>query len=162
MSMTDYDEAVALVGKHQEAVDFAGPRDETLIVAAETALGITFPPTYRRFVREFGALGIGSEELYGITDSNFTQSAVPNGIWLTLKYRSRSHLPDSMIIVYSVGDGEYFVLDISQTDATGECPVVVWDPGVNEGDYLETIASDFGALFLMTVKEGIASLADED
>ncbi len=162
MTMADYEAALALVREHRDDADFAGPRDERLVVAAEAALGLIFPPTYRRFLRELGAGGIGSEEVYGVTDGNFTQSSVPNGVWLTLRRRVRSKLPDSMVIVGGDGMGGDFVLDTARAGANGECPVTVWEPGLGEDDELEIIAPDFGAFFLMIVQEGIASLDEED
>lgn len=162
MSMADYEEALALIQEHRDDADFAGPRDDQLIGAAEAALGLTFPPTYHRFVRELGAGGIGSEEVYGIIDNNFIQSSVPNGVWLTLRVRSRSKLPNAMIIVYHMGEGAYAVLDTAQVSSVGECPVVVWEPGVDTGDELEVIASDFGEFLLTIVKEGIASLDENE
>jgi hypothetical protein len=39
---------------------------------------------------------------------------------------------------------------------------VVWARGWKSGDTLEVIAPDFGAYFLMTIKEGVASLDEEE
>ena len=162
VSLPDYEEALALLQAHQDDVDYVRPQEESLIAAAETALGLAFPPMYRRFVRELGTVGIGSEEIYGITSDDFTTSSVPDGIWLTLRFRDRRHLPPSMIVLGTIGDGSYYVLDTAQTDSNGECLVVSWAHGWKEGDPQEVIASDFGAYFLMTVKEGIASLEVEE
>jgi antitoxin YobK len=161
MSMADYEEALALVRAHQENALFAGPQSERVVLAAEAILGMTFPPTFRRFVRELGAGGIGSEEVYGIIGEDFT-GPVPDGIWLTLKMRSDSKLPDTMVMIYDASESEYLVLDTSQTDSVGECPVKVWYPHWDKGDDQEIIAPDFGSFFLSVLSDGITSLEDDE
>lgn len=44
--------------EHENACEIAGPVPETAISAAEQALGITFPPSYRTFLRTFGGIAI--------------------------------------------------------------------------------------------------------
>jgi hypothetical protein len=121
-----------------------GRRDPALVAAAERALGLTFPPTYRRFVLDMGAGGVGAFEVYGVTGDDFTNSSVPNGIWVTLSDRAAG-MPGHLVVVGETGMGENYVLDTSRTDATGECPVVIWVPGASQpGDELEHVADDFG------------------
>src|SRR5829696_7262685 len=129
---------------------FAGPRDAALVAAAEAALGLALPPTYRRFVSELGAGNAGSHEFYGITTDNFISASVPNGIWLTLSEREQLGLPSVLVIVGEDGLGGYYVLDTSQKDANGESPVAIWKTG---GGNLAPFANDFGAFFLQAVVE---------
>jgi hypothetical protein len=60
------------------------------------------------------------------------------------------------------GDGTYDALETAQMDGNGECPVVVWARGWKPGDTQEVIAPDFGAYLLMTIKQGVASLDEEE
>lgn len=66
---------------------FVGERSEDLVSSAEEALGFSLPEGYRLFVRELGAGNVGAEEVYGVTSADFVDSAVPNGVWLTLDVR---------------------------------------------------------------------------
>ena len=75
--MSDYERAAALIAESKDDADFAGPRPAELIQAAEEALGVQFPPTYRRFVSEYGAGNIGSTEIYGVIDFDFEASSIP-------------------------------------------------------------------------------------
>ena len=50
-------------------------------------LGLEFPPSYRRFVLDFGAGSFGASEVYGVIDSNFENSSVPDAVWCTLDVR---------------------------------------------------------------------------
>ena len=85
MSLRNYQIAKSLI----EAAhgDFEEAKPETLIAAAERALEIKFPPSYRKFLLTFGCVDINGSEIYGVIDDNFENSAVPNGIWLTLNER---------------------------------------------------------------------------
>src|SRR5205823_14153785 len=44
--------------EHENPCEIAGPAPEAAISAAETALGCTFPPSYRTFLRTFGGIAI--------------------------------------------------------------------------------------------------------
>lgn len=136
--------------------DFMGARPDALVRSAEAALGVKFPPSYRRFVTELGAGSIAGEEFYGVTTSDFEVSSVPNGIWLTLTQRKTSGLPKHLVLVYGVGNGQYFALDTSKHSEDGESPLVVWTPGASKAeDELETAAADFGSFFLKTVRRAV-------
>ena len=157
MSIEDYRAARELVERHDDLADFVGERPEELVARAEEALGVRFSPTYRSFATELGAGDIAGEEFYGVIDDDFESSAVPNGIWLTLRERTDSGLPPELVVVYTDFDGTYYALDTSRQDGSGEHPVVLWDPGVSEpGDELEAVAGDFGEFLRTRIEEGLA------
>jgi hypothetical protein len=147
MGMSEFEQALDAV-RDSDRARFVGPRDPGLVSAAEDALGVALPPTYRRFVTELGAGSVGGREFYGAIDDNFVDSSIPDGIWLTLDERERFGFPEHLVIVGDTGMGEYYVLDTSEAGAAGECPVVVWVAGQSqEGDPLEVVAADFGSFF---------------
>lgn len=154
MSMQDLCEGLDLVNQHSEQADFEGAKGPNLIVAAEQALGVVFPPTYRRFLQELGCGDIAGEEFFGVIGDDFVESSVPNGIWLTLMER-KSGLPHSLVVVAATGDGAMFALNTSTRDAGGECPVVVWRAGQNSNENLERVAEDFGAFFRRRIEQAI-------
>jgi SUKH superfamily protein len=152
MSMQDVEAALHLVDKNPSAGRFVGSQDAELVAAAESALGVRFPPTYRRFLLELGAGDIAGEEFYGITGPDLVRGPVPNGIWLTLDLR-RNGLPEPLVIVSSSGDGIWYALDTSQADASGESPVVALQLPESPP---KQIASDFGDFFLRTIGSALA------
>jgi hypothetical protein len=149
MSMQDYKTALELIESSGES-DFVGPKSVDLVEAAERALALNFPPTYRRFLLELGCGDVGGEEFYGIIDSNFENSSVPNGIWLTLNERKQSSLMSGLVIIYATGEGNYIALDTNKTTGNGENPVVELSP---ECKIIQQVASDFGQFFLNTVRD---------
>jgi hypothetical protein len=63
--MSDIDELIARVQRRlteiERRCEVAGPRTDAAIAAAEDQLGISFPPSYRAFLRRHGALGIPAD-----------------------------------------------------------------------------------------------------
>lgn len=123
MAMAELARALELVEDHPERCFFVGPREEPVVSAAEDALGIAFPSTYRRFLRHLGAGNVGAEEIYGVIDEDFVDSAVPDEVWMTLEGRREWGLPDSLVVISFDGGTDYFVLDTAQVPHGEEAPV---------------------------------------
>ncbi len=144
MNTQQYENAVELI-KKAGGGDFEGPKPESLVVKAESALGLTFPPSYRRFLLEFGCEDINGLEIFGLINDNFDKSTIPNGIWLTLNERQAISLAQIYVIIGDSGDGSYYALDTGQTDAIGENPVVRLSL---DGAYIGTIADNFSSFLV--------------
>jgi len=148
MAIEDLDHALALIAEHTDEGTFAGPVDDAAIERAEQLLGVTFPPTYRRFLQQLGAGDIWGEEFYGIIDDDLHEPLVPNAVGLALAERKGGSLPDHLLPIYELGDGTIFGLDFSAR-AGAEAPVVSWHGDPEAGT--ETEAPDFGAFLLQVL-----------
>jgi hypothetical protein len=156
MSMQDYEDAKELV---RELLDrthgvstFVGPKPERLIKLAQKRLSMKFPETYRRFLLEYGAGGVGGVEFYGVVQEEFEQSGYPDVVWLTLKGRREWYLPKFLLPVYDLGDGELFCLDFRKKEGD-EVKVVGFTPRYSTSEQsLDIVAEDFGKLFLDQVQ----------
>ncbi|HEV8535000.1 MAG TPA: SMI1/KNR4 family protein [Candidatus Limnocylindria bacterium] len=155
--MAELQTALALIASHPERSRFVGPRSEALVDAAEGALGLILPPTYREFVLKLGAGNVGSFEVFGVVSADFRNSGIPDAIWLTLRAREEWPLPASMVAVYFDGATGYFVLDTSRRDAEAESPVLRWYPGLSSpATAQQVVAPDFGSFLLKTVESALA------
>jgi hypothetical protein len=153
MSMSDLETGLRYAAEHPDEADFEGPRDDALVAAAEAALGLTFPPTYRRFLRELGAGDLGTREFYGVIDDDWSSPGPPDAIGTTLHERREWQLPERFVIVAETGDGAWYVLDTAQAGAGGEAPVLVWTSNLSSlDDPPERAADDFGAFFAESVR----------
>ena len=128
-----------------------GKRSELVVRAAEKALGLKLPPTYRRFLLALGAGSFGAAELYGVIDVDFEKSSVPDAIWSTLRAREKNELPANLVVV-GHEDDEITCLQVRPKAEEG--PVLV----LNAGDDPERVgthpaAEDFGAYLLSRVEE---------
>jgi|SRR5581483_3471381 len=156
MSMANLEQALQLIQDNEDQADFVGPRDDRLIEAAEAALGLSFPPTFRRFLKERGCGSIAGAEFYGLINDNFTNSSVPNGIWLTLDERKTSKLPKTLILVSETGNGGYYAIERGRQDSQGESPVIVWFPGLSTvGGQVEQAAEDFGTFMFQRLTQAL-------
>ena len=159
MSMADLEEGLKLIADADDKM-VSGPKTTDEIEAAETALGLKFPPTYRRFLAECGSGGAGGEEFYGLTrNPDFVNSSVPNAIWLTLKHRQKYSLPAELVLVYALGDGTLYAVDTSQGGALGESPVIEWPSGPPP-ERRRVVSSDFGIFLRNRIASALA--VDDD
>lgn len=156
MSKQNYDKAKELIESNKGVCFFAGVREESLIEKAEKALGISFSPQYRDFVKNYGAGSIGSEEIYGVINDNFDDASVPNGVWFTLVERMEIEMPENLVVLLDTGGDEFFCFDYANLDEHGEPPVVVFVPGVDkDAQTYEVIAKDFGDYLLKVTEQEI-------
>jgi hypothetical protein len=148
MSIEKYREAWQLI-EGAGGGDFEGEKAETLVAMAETALGLSFPPSYRRFLLEMGCGDVNGLEVFGLINDNFENSAIPNGIWLTLKERQEIGLDPAYVLIGEGGDGSFYGLDTRQVGSSGEAPVVRLSV---DGRQSERVADSFGEYLLEAVQ----------
>jgi antitoxin YobK len=154
MSMQNYEKAKELVTEALKRPGiistFVGPKPSTLITLAQDHLSVKFPETYRRFLLDYGAGGIGSFEIFGVVQEDFENHSYLHidVVWLTLKERKEWNLPKFLIPIYDLGDGELFCLDLRNKEGD-EAKVVGFTPGYSTGEQsFDVVAEDFGKLFL--------------
>ena len=140
--------------EHENPCTIAGPVPEAAISAAEAALGCTFPPSYRKFLRTFGGIAIPPHlgvvhDFVGVAANQAeagppAEAPVVNGsgpqadtdvVRRTLRARAERKLGDHLVVV---GMGaqfqEWFCLDVSKPTSAGEYPVVLFDARDNALD----------------------------
>jgi antitoxin YobK len=158
MSLQDYEKARELIAyalrRPGLISTFVGPKPETLVNSAEERLSVKFPETYRRFLLDYGAGGLGSFEIYGLIQEDFENHGYLHldVVWLTKKERTASNLPQYLLPIFDLGDGEIFCLDLRHKEGN-EAQVVGFTPGYSTADQsLDVVAEDFGELLLDQVQ----------
>lgn len=172
----------------------AGPVPEAAISAAEEALGVTFPPSYRTFLRTFGGIAIPSHlgvvhDFVGVApnreghppapsattddggdDNDSAGSTNGNGhhvdpgppddcVGRTLIARAERKLADHLVVVGMGAEyQEWFCLDVSRPDPSGEYPVLLFDARDNALD--QQFYDDFGQM-LQEVMGFVADSLDQ-
>lgn len=136
------EELIRRCNAHPDAF-FAGEREESVVAAAEAALGYPLPAAYRTFVLRLGAGSVGSSEIYGVISEPF-DGPIPDAVWSTIKDRlPPSNLPDRMVVIGDDGMGGSYVLDTAEGN---DPPVRVWNGGRSMADdELQLIAPSFEA-----------------
>ena len=125
----------------------SGPVAESAIHAAEEKLGVTFPPSYRTFLRTFGGLAIPHHlgivhDFVGVSDAADQDGGV---VHRTLRAREERRLAEHLVIVgMGADEQEWFCLDASREDAKGEYPILMFDARDNALD--QQFYDDFGTM----------------
>ena len=139
-----------------DGCDAAGPATDDLIAAAENELGVTFPPSYRRFLAIYGAVACRGFLIAGLFQDE------PNDqppLWLNvlrytgqLRRSSRGLIPRAYVALSDDGGDYKFYLDTSRVNDAGECPVVVLGPGADD----LRVADDFVDFVVKSAEESIS------
>jgi hypothetical protein len=117
----------------------AGPQSEAMIAAAEEQLGVSFPPSYREFLREFGTLALPStlgivQEFVGL-DDKAPASGARGVVERTLHGRAENRLRENLLVVGIGADvAEWYVIDVDRVSGEGEAPVLLFDARSSEVD----------------------------
>jgi hypothetical protein len=113
----------ALEGKRGK---WLGPVMEAEIVAAEEALGVVLPGSYRRFLLEFGSGIVGSHEIDGLGGPG---DRVPSLLWLVEDLRkSGIKRPTQVVPFHAEGDGDYSAVLAAPLAGQPAGAVVYWSP----------------------------------
>ncbi|RSM76166.1 hypothetical protein DL991_23295 [Amycolatopsis sp. WAC 01375] len=136
---------IDLVHANPDLANHADGCDEVAIAAAERALGIPFPPSYRRLIEEFGTWDIAGEEFLGVYRTPASGNELLGSAVETLSARDQYGMPADLIVVMFDGMGGLVVLDSSQVSEVAEFPVRVWTPGVPDRGSMETLDENFGS-----------------
>jgi hypothetical protein len=145
------DEIVPLLDRMKELEQETyvyGPASEDSVRELEAVFGRAMPPTYRTFLKTFGAFSIIEGTYAGIM-----QGIVDGGrecAWTVTKLgREHCKLPDQYLVVEPDQDG-YVCLDFSRTRPDGEHPVVYHMP-FRETPFNE-LAGSYGEWLKETLK----------
>lgn len=130
--MSDID---ALLNMALRECEVSGPVPLERIEAAQEALGLFFPPSYRRFLQRYGAaLGRGFEiaRLPAESPAPGDPPLWSNVVRDTLKYRPHS-LPENSIAISHDGSQFGYFLNCSTSDPDYEGAVIEWGPAHSGG-----------------------------
>ena len=131
--------------EHENPCLIAGPVPEAAISAAEEALGCTFPPSYRTFLRTWG--GIAIPKHLGIVHDfvGVASQEADDVVQRTLSARAERKLAEHLVVVGAGAQNqEWFCLDVSRPTASGEYPVLMFDARDNALD--QQFYEDFGQM----------------
>jgi hypothetical protein len=127
-------------------LDGDGPAESKEIEAAEQALGVTFPPQYRKLVARHRSATIKGQEIVGIPN-RLSSEPCPNVVDLNIDERSDNGLPSTLLLFYARGDGDHYGFDLADIGPDGEPRIKAWPiGGVSVGEELEVISYDLGDL----------------
>jgi len=159
-----FDRVRAQLAAAEKPFQLAQTATEADIAAAEEALGMTFPPSYRHFLTQIGGLAIPRH--LGVVHHFVGLSPLPpdgkGAVDHTLAARNERKLPPHLLVVGMGADfQEWFCLDVNRESESGEYPVLLFDARDNALD--QQFYPDFGQMLrevLGFVEETLATPLD--
>ncbi|MGW2818245.1 SMI1/KNR4 family protein, partial [Streptomyces sp. NPDC001415] len=141
------EELISLVHANEDEANHLGVCDFRLIDAAEQAMGVRFPPSYRRFIEEFGSLDIAAEDFLGVYKTPMGGDTLWGSSHETLNARNVG-MAHELIAIQQDGMGGIYVLDSSRPDDRGEYPVMIWEVWRSTDAPMEIQGDSFGEFAL--------------
>lgn len=133
------------------------PQKESVVNLAENLLHVKFSKQLHEYLTRFGYIEFFGHEIYGIIKEDF--SAIPEGsiVECTLYERIKYNLPENLIPIFFLDDGNKAYIDFSVINYDGE-PMIV-SAFFNGTKYVvtENLFEDFGDFLLSMVNEQLLS-----
>ncbi|WP_375580449.1 SMI1/KNR4 family protein [Marivirga tractuosa] len=149
-----------LIDKYSSEADFTGAVTDEEITEGERLLETKFPPSFKQYLREFGALSFESEEFYGIISGEIPANCAPCTLFATLNARKRGDISETMIKVKSSGYGPMFSIDMSDVDENGEGKVVETPLSYKSTQEKTVIANSFAEFLYNEVVSAIENMEE--
>ncbi len=154
MTPISWQQAMTTIRQHPQ-VRWGAGADEKMISAAENALEVHFPLSYRQYLRSIGWCDVGSDELYGL-DSDLPH-AYRNVVEATQAEREAIGLPKSLVVICQNSWGNLICLQTDETEGS-ECPVVF--VRLCPKPDMRTLASCFSEFVVACVAYGVDDLTE--
>lgn len=110
--MKSFEQLKELTREHPETIDVGVGASSELLNRAEEYLAVNFPNSLRLYAATWGSLAIGPFVYYGIVESNFEESKVPDGVWFTANKRRILGLPKNLFVIFNNEGDEFHCLDL--------------------------------------------------
>jgi hypothetical protein len=157
MSVSDYRFAVEKLKNNGVEIDYLIPASDDLIRSLEDRLGVNLPLSYKAMLSEFGILGFGGNDFYGLGKTGLDGKNAPSVVFTTERSRKDREISDTMVRIKASGYGPFYVIDCAETTTPGESPIYELDErGMSYGS--KRVADSFGAFVLEHVNEYFAHL----
>ncbi len=152
MSLSDYRSAIEKLRDNGVKIDYQMPASDDLIRALEERLGVDLPISYKAMLSEFGILGFGGNDFYGLGRTGLDGKNAPSVVFTTERSRKEGEISDTMVRIKASGYGPCFVIDCAQSTSPGEAAIYELDErGLSYGS--ERVADSFGTFLLEDVNE---------
>jgi hypothetical protein len=115
------------------------------IGSAESALGVVFPPVFRRYLSELGYLEFGSAEFYGLGEGVPAHLDLVRNV-MDERLRFHPHVPSHLIPFLPNYGGDHSCIDLS--DPVDDPPVVFWDHELDAAQVPSRMADTFTSWLL--------------
>lgn len=142
--MNPLEKAFQLIKEHPDlwSKDYSEPATEESIKLAEELIGRQFPEEYRDFLHTFADLEFGGNQIKGIWKNQLDGGGESNVVSMYLEYREENYIPEYLVPIYSLGDGEEYCLNYNQLNRNGDPKITAYVPSPEEDYYPHEVLYD--------------------
>ncbi len=156
MSVSDYRFAIDRLKNNGVEIDYVIPASNELIRSLEHRLGVMLPLSYKAMLSEFGILGFGGNDFYGLGKTGLEGKNAPSVVFTTERSRMEREISPTMVRIKASGYGPYYVIDCAKKSSPDESPIYeVDEKGIQFG--IERVSDSFGTFVLEHVNEYFAN-----
>ena len=156
--LSNYEKASQLIQKNIDLfISGFCPCSECSIKKIEQILKSKMPSDYVQFLRTFGLLNFGCEEVFGIFRDEIEKIYQGNMTRETLDERNNFGMPKNLVIIHKLGDGTFDCLQINEEDPDKSPVVEYHDPN----SPVRVLAPNFGTFLLELVQQEIKYQEEE-
>jgi hypothetical protein len=129
----------------------SAPANPAIIAECEARLGVCFPPSYRFFLAQFGAIDIGGSSISGVLDNSLEDLGGGSVVGDTLWFREEWQLPLNLVVIQADDEAPY-CLDVS--NGSPECVVVCYELHSNHASVIASSFSEWVGTFIFGAENG--------
>lgn len=119
-----FDQVIQLVESVKDECLLVGKIDDEIIENMEKLLKITFPKSYRKFLKLYGSGIFAGIEIYGANNGPLGETTCVKN---TMYFRKNENIPNECIVISDVGEYVYCLKSVKNYD--DESKVYIWNSG---------------------------------
>lgn len=146
-----------LISEYAPHEAFLGPATDLEIERSQSQLGVSFPLSYKWFLRQYGA-ATWPYDIYGLGKNTWTDINVVHQT-MNERHEVEPAMPQQLIPINPDGFGNQYCLDTSAL-VDEEAPVVFWSHQLGENQIPQLISRDFIEWYKELIQEELKSTSD--
>ena len=144
-----------IIEESGESYHGSGPASDEMISLYEKELSISFPESYKIFLKKYGTLSFNGESFYGISRLGMVATSAPDVRFVTQEARKLGDIDENMIQIKSSGYGPIFSIDKSIIGSNGEAAIVETELSFKRDKYKKVVANNFSEFLLNEIKNSL-------
>ena len=150
MNINLYENLQKIIEESGKSYHGSGPASDEMISLYEKELSISFPESYKIFLKKYGTLSF-----YGISRLGMVATSAPDVRFVTQEARKLGDIDENMIQIKSSGYGPIFSIDKSIIGSNGEAAIVETELSFKRDKYKKVVANNFSEFLLNEIKNSL-------
>ena len=119
---------ITLINENADLVsfgDFGNGVSQDWIIAAEDRLGVSFPPSYIWWLKNYGGGEVSGQEIFSVYEMDFDKVVGGDIVYINELNRKNGTSSSAQLTIQETDQSEVLYFDLNQRDENMECPIYV-------------------------------------